>query len=168
MKIAIIYSTSRRSTKKSCEILSSKIKADVKLIPIDKVKSECLLKYKIIILAGSAYNGKIQSSLKIFISRNIKTLMEKPTALVINCEDDADTREILNKTFTQELVDSSFISSNFGYELNPDEGNLLEKRKIKKIIDKYKKDGKNLPMLHVNEIDNFADYINSMIEKRVD
>ena len=168
MKIAIIYSTSSKSTKKSCELLSSKINADVILIPIEKVKSECLLKYNFIILAGSAYYGKVQSSLKIFISRNIKTLMEKPTALVINCEDDIDTRERLNKTFTQELVDSSYISSNFGYELNPDEGNLLDKRKIKKIIDRYKKDGKNLPMLHVNEIDNFADYINSMIEKRVD
>ena len=168
MKIAIIYSTSSKSTKKSCELLSSKINADVILIPIEKVKSECLLKYNFIILAGSAYYGKVQSSLKIFISRNIKTLMEKPTALVINCEDDIDTRERLNKTFTQELVDSSYISSNFGYELNSDEGNILDKRKIKKIIDRYKKDGKNLPMLHVNEINNFAECINKMIEKRVD
>lgn len=168
MKIAIIYSTSSRSTKKACNMLSSKIKAKVQLIPIEKAKTACLLKYNFIILAGSAYNGKVQSALKRYISRNMKTLKEKPVALVMNCEENIDTRDRLNKTFTEELVDSSFISSNFGYELNPDEGNFLEKRKTNSIINSYKKDGKSLPMLNMNEIDNFANYINSMIEKRVD
>lgn len=168
MKIAIIYSTSSRSTKKACKMLSSKIKANVQLIPIEKAKTACLLKYNFIILAGSAYNGKVQSALKRYISRNIKTLKEKPVALVMNCEENIDTRDRFNKAFTEELVDSSYISSNFGYELNPDEGNYLEKRKTNKIIDSYKKDGKSLPMLNMNEIDNFANYINNMIDKRVD
>ncbi len=168
MKIAIIYSTSSKSTKKACKLLSSKIKAKVQLIPIEKAKTACLLKYNFIILAGSAYNGKVQSALKRYISRNMKTLKEKPVALVMNCEENIDTRDRLNKTFTEELVDSSYISSNFGYELNPDEGNFLEKRKINSMINEYKKDGKSLPMLNLNEIDNFANYINNMIEKRVD
>ena len=168
MKIAIIYSTSSRSTKKACKLLSSKINASVQLIPIEKAKTACLLKYNFIILAGSAYNGKVQSALKRYISRNMKTLKEKPVALVMNCEENIDTRDRFNKAFTEELVDSSYISSNFGYELNPDEGNYLEKRKTNKIIDSYRKDGKSLPMLNMNEIDNFANYINDMIDKRVD
>lgn len=168
MKIAIIYSTSSRSTKKACKMLSSKINASVQLIPIEKAKTACLLKYNFIILAGSAYNGKVQSALKRYISRNMKTLKEKPVALVMNCEENIDTRDRFNKAFTEELVDSSYISSNFGYELNPDEGNYLEKRKTNKIIDSYKRDGKSLPMLNMNEIDNFANYINDMIDKRVD
>ena len=168
MKIGIIYSTSSRSTKKACKILSSKIKANVQLIPIEKAKTACLLKYNFIILVGSAYNGKVQSALKRYISRNMKNLHEKPIALVLNCEEGIDTRDRLNKTFTEELVNSSYINSNFGYELNPDEGNLLEKRKTKNIIDQYKKEGKSLPVLNVDEIDKFADYINNMITKRVD
>ena len=168
MKIAIIYSTSSKSTKKACKLLSSKIKAKVQLIPIEKAKTACLLKYNFIILAGSAYNGKVQTTLKRYISRNMKTLKEKPVALVMNCEENIDTRDRLNKTFTEELVDSSHFSSNFGYELNPDEGNFLEKRKIKNMINDYKKDGKSLPMLNLNEINNFANYMNNMIEKRVD
>ncbi|MBQ2831319.1 flavodoxin domain-containing protein [Methanobrevibacter sp.] len=168
MKIAIIYSTSSKSTKKACKLLSSKIKANVQLIPIEKAKTACLLKYNFIILAGSAFNGKVQSALKRYISRNIKTLKEKPIALVLNCEENIDTRDRLNKTFSHELVESSYISSNFGYELNPEEGNFIDKRKTNNIINKYKKDGKSLPMLNLNEIDNFADYINGMIEKRVD
>ncbi len=168
MKIAIIYSTSSITTKKACKILSSKIKAKVQLIPIEKAKTACLLKYNFIILAGSAYNGKVQSSLKRYISRNIKTLQEKPIALVMNCEEGIDTRDRLNKIFTEELVNSSVINSNFGYELNPNEGNFIEKRKINNIIENYKKDGKSLPVLNIDEIDNFADYINNLIEKRVD
>jgi menaquinone-dependent protoporphyrinogen oxidase len=168
MKIAIIYSTSSRNTKKACKILSSKIKASIQLIPIEKAKSECLLKYNFIILAGSAYNGKVQNELKRYISRNMKTLKEKPTALVMNCEEGIDTRDRLQKTFSEELVNTSEISSNFGYELNPDEGNFIEKRRMKNKIDQYKKDGKSLPVLNMDEIDNFADYINDMIDKRVD
>lgn len=168
MKIAIIYSTSSRSTKKACKLLSGKIKSSVQLIPIEKAKTACLLKYNFIILAGSAYNGKVQSSLKRYISRNMKTLKEKPIALVMNCEENIDTRDRLNKTFSQELVDTSYISSNFGYELNPNEGNFLEKRKTNSLIENYKRDGKSLPMLNLNEIDKFADYINNMIDKRVD
>lgn len=168
MKIAIIYSTSSRSTKKACKMLSSKINATVQLIPIEKAKTACLLKYNFIILAGSAYNGKVQSALKRYVSRNIKTLHEKPIALVLNCEEGIDTRDRLNRAFTEELVDSSYISSNFGYELDPDEGNLIQRRKTNNIINNYKKEGKDLPVLNVDEIDKFADYINNMIKKRVD
>ena len=168
MKIAIIYSTSSRTTKKACKILSSKINASVQLIPIEKAKTACLLKYNFIILAGSALNGKVQSSMKRYISRNMKTLKEKPVALVLNCEEGIDTRDRLNKTFTEELVDSSYINSNFGYELNPDDGNLIEKRRINKVINNYQKEGKDLPVLNMDEIDKFADYINNMINKRVD
>ena len=98
----------------------------------------------------------------------MKTLKEKPIALVLNCEEGIDTKERLNRTFTEELVNTSQINSNFGYELNPDEGNFIEKRKINNIIDDYKKNGKELPMLNMDEIDKFADYINNMINKRVD
>ena len=168
MKIGIIYSTSSKNTKNACKILSNKIKASVQLIPIEKAKTACLLKYNFIILAGSAYNGKVQSELKRYISRNMKTLKEKPIALVMNCEEGIDTKDRLNKTFSEELVETSLVSSNFGYELHADEGNFIEKRKTNNIIKKYKQDGKSLPILNLNEIDKFADYINDMIDKRVD
>ena len=98
----------------------------------------------------------------------MKTLQEKPIALVLNCEEGIDTRDRLKSTFTEELVDSSYINSNFGYELNPEEGNIIEKRKTNKLINNYQKQGKDLPVLNMDEIDKFADYINNMIKKRVD
>ena len=68
----------------------------------------------------------------------------------------------------EELVNSSCMNSNFGYELDPDEGNFIEKRKTNNLINSYKKYGKSLPVLNMDEIDKFADYINNLIEKRVD
>ena len=168
MKIAIIYSTSHKSTKKSCKILSGKIKVQVQMIPIEKAKSECLQKYNYIILAASVYTGRVQGSFKRYISTNIRTLQEKPIALIVNCEDEINIEERLNKTFSEQLVNSSFIYANFGYELDPYEGNIIEKRKINNIIENYKKEGKSLPTLNMDEIDKFADHINNMIDKRVD
>ena len=46
--------------------------------------------------------------------------------------------------------------------------NFIEKRKTNNLIEKYKKDGRSLPVLNMNEIDRFADYVNNMIDKRVD
>ena len=129
MKIAIIYSTSSGITKKAAKILSNKIKAKIQLIPIEKAKTACLLKYDFIILAGSLYHGKVQGTLKRYISRNMGTLMEKPV----------------------------------GYEINPDEGNFIDKIKAKKTLS-----SENIPVLDMDEIDKFASYINNLIDKRIE
>ena len=162
MKIAIIYTTSNKSTKKSCKILESKLNADIQRIPVEIAKKDCLLKYNLIILAASNNRGKVQRQMRTYISRNLMTLKEKPTALIVNCSEDNDIHSKLEKTFTKELLDTSYIASNFGYEL--DENNFIEKRKINKLT----KNGEELPILNLNEIDKFADYINNMIEKGVD
>ena len=165
MQIAIIYSTNIRATKKAAKILSSKLNCQTQLIPIEKAKTACLLKYDYIILAGSINNGNVQGVLKRYISRNLKTLMEKPTALFLNC--DENNEKNFDKTFSEELVKSSFLKSNFGTEINKDEGNFFEKRYKTRMISKYEKEGKNLPVLNLNEINQFADHINRVIDERI-
>lgn len=165
MKIAIIYSTNSRATKKAAKILSGKLNCKTQLIPIEKAKTACLLKYNYIILAGSINNGNVQGVLKRYISRNLKTLMEKPTALFLNCDENNDKN--FDKTFSEELVKSSFLKSNFGTEIDKNEGNFFEKRYKTKLISKYEKENKNLPMLNLNEIELFADHINQMIAKAI-
>ncbi len=164
MKIAIIYSTLIEDTKKSALLLKDLINAEVKLIPIENARDVCLLRYNYIILGASTYNNEVQGSLKRYISRNIKTLLEKPTALYVNSDENLDRFENLNKVFTKELIESSFISSNFGYEINTDIGNFIQKRKNKKILEK----NENIPHLNENEIENYANAINDLIKKRVD
>ena len=97
MKIAIIYSTLIEDTKKSALLLKDLINAEVKLIPIDNARDVCLLRYNYIILGASTYNNEVQGSLKRYISRNIKTLLEKPTALYVNSDENLDRYKNLNK-----------------------------------------------------------------------
>ncbi len=163
MKIAIIYSSLTEDTKKSAKLLKNLINAEVVLISIKNAKDVCLLKYNFIILGASTYN-KVQNSFKRYISRNIKTLLEKPHALYVNNDENLDMKANLNKVFTTEMIESSFICSNFGYEINTDIGNFIERRKSKKIIENADK----LPTLNKNKIEEFAKIINELIEKRVD
>lgn len=164
MKIAIIYSTLIEDTKKSAKLLESLINADVVLISIENVKDHCLLKYNLIVLGASTYNSKVQGSFKRYLSRNIKTLLEKPTALYLNSDENSDIMSNLNKVFSSQLIESSYIYSNFGYELNADRGNFIEKRKYKKMLENDEK----IPHLNEDEIKNYANKINDLIAKRVD
>lgn len=167
MKVAIIYSTNIRATKKAAKLLSSKLNCKTQLIPIEKAKTACLLKYDYIILAGSINHGKVQSVLKRYISRNLKTLMEKPTALFLNCDEKENEEKSFDKAFSEPLVKSSFIKSNFGTEIDKEDGNFFEKRFKTNLISKYEKEGKELPMLNLSEIDHFANQINKKIEERI-
>ena len=164
MKTAIIYSTLIDDTKKSAKILKELIKSEVVLISIENVKDICLLKYNFIILGASTYNGKVQGSFKRYVSRNIKTLIEKPHALYVNSDENLDMMTNLHKVFSQEIIESSFVYSNFGYEINTDIGNYIQRRKSKKIIEK----NDNVPILNKHKIEEFANNINNLIEKRVD
>lgn len=164
MKTAIIYSTLIDDTKKSAKILKELIKSEVVLISIENVKDICLLKYNFIILGASTYNGMVQGSFKRYVSRNIKTLIEKPHALYVNSDENLDMMTNLDKVFSQEIIESSFVYSNFGYEINTDIGNYIQRRKSKKIIEK----NDNVPILNKHKIEKFANNINNLIEKRVD
>jgi len=163
MKIAIIYSTLISDTKESAKILSELINADVQLISIKNAKDTCLLKYNLIILGASTFNCKVQGLFKIYLSRNIKTLLEKPIALYVNGDENSDMYYNLNKVFTREIIESSLISSNFGYEINEDIGSFKKKIMLKKILKKNEK----LPKLNTEEIRNYSNFINELIEKRV-
>lgn len=164
MKIGIFYSTLIEDTEKSAEMLKELINAEVVPIPIDNAKDICILKYNFIILAASTYNGKVQASMKKYISRNLKTLLGKPHALYVNSDENLDLLTNLNKVFTTEIIESSFTCSNFGYNINADTGNFIQRRKSKKIIE----NNDEIPSLNEKEISKFAQTINELIEKRVD
>lgn len=163
MKIAVIYSTLIEDTKKSAQILKDLINEEVVLISIENVKDICLLKYNIIILGASTYNNKVQGSFKRYVSRNIKTLLERPHALYVNSDENLDIDTNLNKVFAREIIESSIVSSNFGYNINTDIGNFIERRKSKKIIENCE----IIPSLNKYKIEEFAKIINELIEKRV-
>ena len=91
-------------------------------------------------------------------------MLGKPHALYVNSDENLDMLVNLNKVFSQEIIESSFVYSNFGYEINTDTGNYIQRRKSKKIIEK----NDNVPILNKHKIEEFANNINNLIEKRVD
>ena len=103
-------------------------------------------------------------AIKVYTSRNIKTLLELPHALYVNSDENLNMEVNLNKVFTREMIESSIVSSNFGYEINADRGNFLKRRKSKKIIE----NSDEIPSLNKDKIEEFAKIINELIEKRVD
>ena len=165
MKIAIIYSTLIKDSKESAKMLKELINSEVVLISIENVKDVCLLKYNLIILGGSTYNNKVQGLFKRYMSRNIKTLLEKPHALYLNSDENIDININLNKVFTREIIESSIVSLNFVYNINTDTGNFIERRKSKKLIEK---NNNEIPSLNKRKIEEFARAINDLIKKRVD
>lgn len=126
-----------------------------------KPKTACLLKYDFIILAGSLYHGKVQGILKRYISRNMGTLMEKPVAFLWTVMKNQILKVIWTKHFQNNLL-NHHLFSNFGYEINPDEGNFIDKIKAKKTLS-----SENIPVLDMDEIDKFASYINNLIDKEL-
>ena len=72
MKTAIIYGTTTGTSRKIAKIIASKLKGEVITIPVSKAKDACLLKYDFIIIGGSIHSGRIQSSIKSYVSRNSK------------------------------------------------------------------------------------------------
>ena len=156
MKIAIIYSTKIKATKKTSELLSNKINSETKLIAIEQAKTDCLLKYNYVILVVSIINGKVQGAIKRYISKNLKTLTEKPKALILICEDCENTEKKYNKAFSESLVNTSLLKSTVEIEFEKDNS-----------FKNYKKKDKAIRILDLKKIDKIANNINKIIDNRI-
>ena len=165
MRTAIIYASKNGATERVALRLKDKIKGEVRIFPITKFGSSCLLKYDFVIIAGSIHFGRIQSEVKSFVNKNAKTLQGINYGLYIMCIDKEKEKEYLEKAFTKEIVDSAFIVSAFGGEIDPNEGNFLTKGMKKKILEDMEKEGKGSPSIKWELVDEYADEINSRFSK---
>lgn len=119
MKTAIIYGTTTGTSRKIAKIIASKLKGEVITIPISKAKDACLLKYDFIIIGGSIHSGRIQSSIKSYVSRNSKTLKGINYGLYLSCLSETKGEKYLMNSFGEDIVEAAFIADTFGGELNP-------------------------------------------------
>ena len=165
MKTAILYATKTGATRKVAEALAQKIKDEVKIIPIAKARSVCLLKYDFVIIAGSIHYGRIQSDVKSFVNKNAKTLKGINYGLYIMCMFEDQSEEYMIKEFSQEIVDCAFITACFGGEVDPNEGNFLTKKLIKANLKKFEEEGKEPPSINWKLVDEYADEINEKMMK---
>lgn len=166
MKTAIIYASKTGTTKKIAKALVDKIDGEVLTIPIARAKSACLLKYDFVIIAGSIHYGRIQGEIKSFVNKNYKTLQGINYGLYITCTNQGKAEEYLNKSFSEEIVKSAFVTACFGAEINPNKGDLITKRIINSNLKRFKKENKEPPSIDWELVDEFADKINKRTIKK--
>jgi menaquinone-dependent protoporphyrinogen oxidase len=116
MKTIIIYSTKYGSVAKAAEKLKKELNGEV--VIADVKTNPDFSGFDKVILAGSVYVGKVQKSMRDFVSQRLSDLREKDIGLFI-CAGDRKEENIssyIAKSFTQELHDKAIAKANLGYE----------------------------------------------------
>ncbi|MCK5832890.1 flavodoxin, partial [bacterium] len=92
---------------------------EVKTVQLGRDEIPCLDCGDTIIIGGSIYAGKIQKSVKKFISNNLKTLVEKKIGLFVCAAEKQDPRktEQLNNAFSQKIRQRAVSIECFGDEI---------------------------------------------------
>ena len=165
MKTCIIYASNNGTTRKIAKALADKIKGEVETIPIAKAKSACLLKYDFVIIAGSIHYGRIQGEIRSFVNKNYKTILGINYGLFISCIFEDKVEEYLVNSFSEEIVNSAFITTSFGGEVDPNKGNFITKKMIKTILKSFEEEEKEAPHIDWEKVDEFANEINEKINK---
>ena len=152
MKNIIIYSTKYGSVKKCAELLKSKLKDETIIFDTKEKSSPDISNFDNIILGGSIYAGRMQSSLKKFIEKNINVLLQKNVAL-FSCSGAQDTEgeSYIKNNFPEELYNHAVAKELFGSELFFNMLNPLEKFAIK-MITKSTDDVKNIKEENIEKL----------------
>jgi menaquinone-dependent protoporphyrinogen oxidase len=134
MKNLIIYSTKHGGTEKIAAKIASLLKDETEVYNLKDKKVINLDDYQNIILGASIYAGKLRKDLISYSEDNLKTLLQKNTALFICCMRDGEAaKEQIENNFPEKLYNHSKIKAALGGEYNFDKLNFLEKIVVKKI-----------------------------------
>ena len=128
MNTLIAYSTTLGCTEQCASKLKDDLGNGVEMIRISRRRKFNLQQYDTIIIGGSIHEGMIQRSVYKFCENNLEILLHKQVGLFVCCMDpDANEKELIERTFPDEMVNHALSSGFFGGELNIKKMNLLQK-----------------------------------------
>lgn len=131
----IIYATKHGSVEHAVMLLKAKLEGEVRLVNILEEKVPSLGDYENVILGGSIYLGKIQKQLTKYIEKHLSELLTKRVGLFICAAQQEDVREKeLIDAFPNELFEHAISKEIFGYEINFDDMNFIEKKVVRSIL----------------------------------
>lgn len=135
MRTAIIYTSHHGTTEKVARFLADKLKQEVVLIPLKKIKNPDLKPYDRVILGGSIYVGTIQKRMKKFIEAYRSELLQKEIGLFICCMDPHKEKQEqeFELAFPDELKLIAKAKAVMGGEFSFERMNFLEKIVVKKL-----------------------------------
>ncbi len=85
MKTLIVYATNSGTAQKAAQLINEKLKEKADMVNLNDQKVPDITPYDFIAIGGSIMMGRIQRSLKQFIKKNKKQLMQKKMGLFIAC-----------------------------------------------------------------------------------
>jgi len=156
MKTLIAYASKYGTTQQCAAELKAKLAGEVTLLNLGKEKCGDLSGYDQILIGTSVYMGRIQKTVKAFLSKNEQALQSKPFGIFFCCGSAESIDKALELSVSKELVAKAKLISYFGGEMNPDKMRGIHKFIIKKITESTIKEGKKLPELDFLKIESFA------------
>ncbi|MDF2605996.1 MAG: hypothetical protein K0S34_186 [Bacillales bacterium] len=154
MKTLIIYATKQGSSEGVAQLLKNKLNGEVILVNLLKEKVPAISEFDTVIIGGSIYAGKIQKKLSSFVKEYLPELLSKHVGLFI-CAAHFDPEVIkkeLIESFPEELFNHAIAKDAFGYKIEREKLNFIEKAIVKKIMGITE----NTNKLSVESIENFA------------
>ena len=151
MKILIVFATRYGTTEKCAKMLGGILEEkghEVDIVNLKKNKNVNPGNYEVVAVGGSFMMFRMNSIVKRFISRNLKTLLNMKAG-VFMCGADEKWEEEIKKGFPEELLGKAVAKGYFGYEMLWDKmapffRNMLQKEyKTTEPVSKIKEDNIN-------------------------
>lgn len=152
MRCLVIYDEINSSAAGVAKDIIDNINCEFKrAFPVKRAKDACLLRYDYIILGGSINRGKIPGDLKRYVDRNKKTLESKNFSIYIVCYDKEKVDKYLYKSFSKELINSSY---SYTYFLDKNDSGFFSK--------KNKMEPEKIEKINKENINNLIDEVNKI------
>jgi menaquinone-dependent protoporphyrinogen oxidase len=153
-KILIAYATRFGTTEKCACTLADILKKknlEAELVDLKKNKTAKPENYDLVAVGGSFLAFRMNSLVKKFIKKNLKTLLNIKTGIFI-CGLDEDWENEIKKGFPLELLDKAAAKGYFGYEMLWDKMNPM----IRGMMQKAFKTTENISKINTENIQKFA------------
>lgn len=152
--ILIAYATRFGTTEKCVYMLADILKKknlEVEIVDLKKNKTAKLENYDLVAVGGSFVAFRMNSLVRKFIKRNLKTLLNTKTGIFM-CGADGGWEEEIKRGFPQELLDKAAAKGYFGYEMLWDKMNPM----MRSIMQKASKTTENISKINTENIQKFA------------
>lgn len=159
MKILIAYTTKHGCTEKCVKKLASQILNEALIVNLKAKPKLDISQFDVVLIGGSIQVGKIQKQVKSFCENNLSELKKKKIGLFVCCmskEDEAIA--YINELFPEDLVKTAVAKEYFGWEVNFERMNFIERFIMKKIA----KTNKSVSHISEENISKFASTIKNI------
>ncbi len=170
MKTLIVYGTKYGSVKKCIEVLKQSLQGEVEVCHLKECKVKSIDEYQNIIIGASVYMGRIQKSVRRFITKFLNELLIKRVGLFTCCMAQGEgALNQLKKVYPNELVKKAVVMDYFGGEIIYHKMKPFHRFVVNMVSKADQKENQDFPKLDENksasffrdeEIKTFASIIN--------